>query len=755
MVRKYGSEDDKINDSNVDPGAVDVGRLDAERKLKEQRKKELSAPQMRELKQDCLQFFDEWRGKVIERVGENINSRREAKSQMTAADPPESKMHAPIDTKIDLGKGNTQKDNAGASLRKLYPPIDSPLSILPEKSRILIIHSTLLLLLSLEHYVAPSRVLLLYMTSALKLPLKVLTEDEEKMAKGLLEAAKHMSAESETQKKVDDNKSSRKWQVGLASVAGAALIGVTGGLAAPLVAAGVGSVMGGLGLGATAAAGYLGTVAGSSVIVGGLFGAYGGRMTGQMMDNYAREVEDFAFLPVRDEGKNIDVDEDSTDGTSISQKVDAVSQKLANNSGSVEKGQTATAAQSKPTTQPTKSQEDKEGVHDPMHRRLRVTIGVTGWLTSKAEVVYPWRVVGHNSEVFALRWELEALMNLGNSLDAMVGSAAWSYASSEIIQRTIFAELASALWPVSLLQIARVVDNPFSVAKARADKAGEVLADALIHKAQGERPVTLIGYSLGARVIYSCLTSLARRRAFGLVESAVLIGAPTPSTTADWRVLRSVVASRLINVFSANDYILGFLYRTSSVQYGVAGLQKIEGIPSVENVDVSQTVDGHLRYRYLTGSILKQIGFEDVELVAVGKEEASYKRMLEDEKKRTYKDATTEESQKVLDHNPLGVSVNSEQPKKADDSGEKSGAQKQKEREAAEAEAAKLEQQVKEKTKKGMLQSAWGYLPLHLQGKGAPSALGKQPMEKGDQPAEGAMQAGKVDEAMGKDRPQK
>ena len=47
--------------------------------------------------------------------------------------------------------------------------------------------------------------------------------------------------------KADDNQSSRKWKVGLASVAGAALIGVTGGLAAPLVAAGIGSVMGGLG----------------------------------------------------------------------------------------------------------------------------------------------------------------------------------------------------------------------------------------------------------------------------------------------------------------------------------------------------------------------------------------------------------------------------------------------------------------------------------------------------------------------------
>ena len=63
--------------------------------------------------------------------------------------------------------------------------------------------------------------------------------------------------------------------------------------------------------------------------------------------------------------------------------------------------------------------------------------------------------------------------------------------------------------------------------------------------------------------------------------------------------MRSVVAGRLVNVYSSNDYVLGFLYRTSSVQYGVAGLQKIEGLAGIENVDVSDTVSGHLRYRYL------------------------------------------------------------------------------------------------------------------------------------------------------------
>ena len=231
-----------------------------------------------------------------------------------------------------------------------------------------------------------------------------------------------MKAEDETKKKAEENADSRKWKVGLATVAGAAIVGITGGLAAPLLAAGVGSVMGGLGLGATATAGYLGTMASSTLLVGGLFGAYGGKMTGRMMDQYAREVEDFAFIPIRTYHR------------------------------------------------PRKIEKE--------YRRLRVAIGISGWLTDKDEVVEPWRVIGPELEAFALRYELEALLGLGNAMTTMVKSYAWGYAKKEIIKRTVFASLTAALWPLGLLKISRIVDNPFSVAKARAEKAGEVLADA-------------------------------------------------------------------------------------------------------------------------------------------------------------------------------------------------------------------------------------------------------------------------------------
>lgn len=513
----------------------------------------------------ALSDFDDWRDSVLLRIREVVNRDPEdhGEVQATNLNSPSEKQSQQIRSRED-----------GHSLRKLrevFPPVETSLSQLPEAKKLLILHSLLLLVLSLEHYNAWSRVLMLYVASSLGLDVKLLNEDEVKVARGLLDTALALSSNAQTQDEPRSRDSSRKWKVGIASVAGAALIGITGGLAAPLVAAGLGTVMGGLGLGATAAAGYLGALAGSGVVVGGLFGAYGGRMTGRMVDKYAREVNDFAFLPVR---------------------------------GSRHR-----------------SEDEREAAQQD--HRLRVTIGVTGWLTEEDNFVIPWRVIGAESEVFGLRWETEPLMNLGNALDLLVTSAAWT-AGEQVLKKTFLSQLLTAVaLPLALLKVARVVDNPFSVAKARADKAGEVLADALISKVQGERPVTLIGYSLGSRVIFACLQTLAKRRAFGLVESAILMGAPTPSDTEQWCRIRSVVSGRLVNVFSENDSVLALLYRTSSLQLGVAGLQPVEGVSGVENLDVSDLISGHLRYQFLVGRILGVVGLESVDAREVAREEAA------------------------------------------------------------------------------------------------------------------------------------
>ena len=582
LLKEGMSEDEKI--MSADPSA-DVSKYDQERKLKEANEKDLATLKMQNLKKNSLKAFDQWREDVNRRVAEAVNQQKAPKRQLKRTNSTSVASPQAPDTAGKIVEGSRRSSNL--KFRDLFWPTKTPLTKLPMDKRTLILHSVLLLLLSLEHYTAPSRILLLNLTSSLKLPLRTFEQDEYTTAKGLLEAAREMTASEELKKKAEENKDNRNWRVGLATAAGAAILGVTGGLAAPLVAAGVGSVMGGLGLGATAAAGYLGSVAGSTILVGSLFGAYGGRMTGQMMDNYAREVEDFEFLPVHSQNK---------------------------------------------TSEDEKTGAQQASDHD---HKLRVIICISGWLTEKDEVSKPWRVLGNAAEVFALKYELESLLKLGHAMDSMMTSAAWGYAQKELIAQTIFADLAAAMWPIGLMKVARVVDNPFSVAKGRAEKAGEVLADALINKAQGERPVTLIGYSLGARVIYTCLKSLAKRKAFGLIESVVMMGSPTPSDTSDWRLLRSVVTGRLVNVYSENDYILGFMYRTSAIQYGIAGLQKVEGLAGVENFDATEDVKAHTKYRFLIGSILRKIGFEDINMEAVEEEYRALLKIEDEEKKQS------------------------------------------------------------------------------------------------------------------------
>ncbi|GKT91797.1 LOW QUALITY PROTEIN: transmembrane and coiled-coil domain-containing protein [Colletotrichum tofieldiae] len=534
------------------------------------------AAQLRALRRAALKHFDEWRKDVLEKVKEIASARDDDKileARKKRLDEMEKLKHESPGMGEDLinfgdapKAASTEVDKEVAILQEHYHPIPNRFTTIPVEDRKEVLSCLLVLILSTGSYSAHSRVLALYLTSAFGLPLSTLISEETEIAKSLVESSTStesqkasMSAEAEAAKRRQENQKSRFWKVGLASVAGAAVIGITGGLAAPVVAGAIGGIMGSVGLGGVAS--FLGVFWMNGALVGTLFGAFGAKMTGEMMDTYAKEVEDFRFLPLKDEWGQ-DYKRAGADG--------------------------------------------KQGA------RLRVTIGINGWLNEEGDVTKPWRSLGDESEVFALRYEMKSLLALGQELDSLVSSYAWSFVKVEILKRTVLASLWAALWPAYLIKAASQIDNPFNLARNRSDKAGRVLADALISKVQGERPVTLVGYSLGARVIYSCLRSLAERQAFGLVDTVVLIGAPVPSNREHWQVLRSVVSDRIVNVYSETDYILGFLYRTTSLQLGIAGLQEVKDIDRVENLNLSAEVSGHLRYPRLIAKILTRCGFPNV-----------------------------------------------------------------------------------------------------------------------------------------------
>ncbi|KAL6876658.1 DUF726 domain-containing protein [Trichoderma novae-zelandiae] len=558
-------------ESPAKPGNTSAPQGDRSRGLPQPRIK--TTRQAEDSLRAALTYALQWRDEVVSKLEEIVNvedtpkiaaerkARREALDK-TQLDMPDS--HRQL---VDVDGVPVDETEDRSTLQSAYKPLPTRLTTIPVEDREEALTCVLLLLLSTGKYSAHSRALVLYLASSLGLSQTFLNKAEVEIAMSLMESStansdqkEAMSADAEAAKRRQQNKVSRFWKVGLASVAGAAVIGVTGGLAAPLVAGAIGSVLGGVGLGGVAS--FLGIFWMNGALVGTLFGAYGAKMTGEMMDNYAKEVEDFRFLPLKEEATT-DVPENIT-----------------------------------------KDQKDQ--------RRLRVTIGINGWLNSEDDIKKPWRILSTETEVFALRYEMSVLLTLGTALNDLVRSFAWTAFKAEVIKRTVLATLWAALWPIQVLAVASNVDNPFNRANNRSRKAGQLLADALINKVQGERPVTLVGYSLGATTIHACLQSLAERHAFGLVDTVIIIGTPAPSDPAHWRAIRPVVSGKIFNVYSENDMVLGFAYRMHSLALGVAGLQPIKDVNGIVNVDLSESVSGHLRYPSLTGEILRRCGFINV-----------------------------------------------------------------------------------------------------------------------------------------------
>lgn len=178
----------------------------------------------------------------------------------------------------------------------------------------------------------------------------------------------------------------------------------------------------------------------------------------------------------------------------------------------------------------------------------------------------------------------------------------------------LMALMASLQLPLVLTKLAYLIDNPWTVSLARAHSAGLIMADSLQDRNLGKRPITLLGFSLGARVIFSCLTELADKGAHGLIQNVYLFGSPIVANKDEYLKARSVVSGRFVNGYATNDWILGYLFRaTSGGIMRVSGLAAVEGIPGLENFNLTELVNGHMDYRAAMPRILREVGWEVLE----------------------------------------------------------------------------------------------------------------------------------------------
>ena len=139
--------------------------------------------------------------------------------------------------------------------------------------------------------------------------------------------------------------------------------------------------------------------------------------------------------------------------------------------------------------------------------------------------------------------------------------------------------------------------------------AGQALAEHLRRRAAGERPVSLVGVSLGARVVWHCLEALADADAAGAVLDVVILAAPVTSNPQRWDRVRSVVGGRLVNAYVPHNVQLGALYRSDHLlSRECCGLAAVSA-DGVHNYDASDLVpDDSDAYHFAAPRLLEAVG---------------------------------------------------------------------------------------------------------------------------------------------------
>jgi hypothetical protein len=90
-----------------------------------------------------------------------------------------------------------------------------------------------------------------------------------------------------------------------------------------------------------------------------------------------------------------------------------------------------------------------------------------------------------------------------------------------------------------------------------------------------------------------------------------MFGSPVVVKKDEYLRAKTVVSGRFVNGYNRSDWILGYLFRlTSGGISRIAGLAPIEGLPWLENVDVTELVPGHLEYRTAMPSLLMKVGWQ-------------------------------------------------------------------------------------------------------------------------------------------------
>jgi len=222
------------------------------------------------------------------------------------------------------------------------------------------------------------------------------------------------------------------------------------------------------------------------------------------------------------------------------------------------------------------------------------------WLNSLKED-YP------DNTIYYVKWEQKRIRDIAE-MCTIVGTKTVAFKKSISVALSATKVAAKKINPLALaitgLDFAK---NPWSVASFKAYQTGVLLADII---ARTDKEYILIGHSLGARVIYSCLASLktkAENKIF--IKDVHLLGGAVKndcdknkntSSDVNWNGLDKAVSGKINNYYTGNDGVLKFLYKVGEgIKFDFGnpiGRNKINN-EKINNIDVSKYIEGHTEYK--------------------------------------------------------------------------------------------------------------------------------------------------------------
>lgn len=139
--------------------------------------------------------------------------------------------------------------------------------------------------------------------------------------------------------------------------------------------------------------------------------------------------------------------------------------------------------------------------------------------------------------------------------------------------------------------------NPWHLAMSNAEKSGLLLGEMLAHSSM--RNITLVGHSLGCRVLYYALEALVDMKHTNIIHNVIMLGGAVGNQSKDWQNATKAISGKVYNCFSLKDDVLYYSYQGSSL-----GLSKPIGYypieshdPKIINIDCSHLVNSHFKWK--------------------------------------------------------------------------------------------------------------------------------------------------------------